>query len=43
MELQQRGITADHYHADMDANVREKVHMRYVIVLANEILIHMRS
>ncbi|KAF5208288.1 Atp-dependent dna helicase [Thalictrum thalictroides] len=27
-ELRQKGISADHYHADMDAASREKVHMR---------------
>ena len=27
-ELRERGISADYYHADMDANAREKVHMR---------------
>ncbi|XP_057448782.1 ATP-dependent DNA helicase Q-like 2 [Lotus japonicus] len=28
-ELRERGISADHYHADMDVNAREKVHMRW--------------
>ncbi|PIA33637.1 hypothetical protein AQUCO_04100214v1 [Aquilegia coerulea] len=28
-ELRQKGISADHYHADMDAACREKVHMRW--------------
>ncbi|XP_044502444.1 ATP-dependent DNA helicase Q-like 2 isoform X2 [Mangifera indica] len=28
-ELRERGISADYYHADMDVNVREKVHMRW--------------
>ncbi|KAL5581317.1 hypothetical protein UlMin_013759 [Ulmus minor] len=28
-ELRERGISADFYHADMDANAREKVHMRW--------------
>ncbi|XP_024995998.1 mediator of RNA polymerase II transcription subunit 34 isoform X3 [Cynara cardunculus var. scolymus] len=28
-ELRERGVSADHYHADMDVNVREKVHMRW--------------
>lgn len=28
-ELQQRGIKADFYHADMDVRVRENVHMRW--------------
>ncbi|KAK7855456.1 mediator of rna polymerase ii transcription subunit 34 [Quercus suber] len=28
-ELRERGISADYYHADMDANAREKVHMRW--------------
>ncbi|XP_004512366.1 ATP-dependent DNA helicase Q-like 2 [Cicer arietinum] len=28
-ELRERGISADHYHADMDVNNREKVHMRW--------------
>ncbi|CAA7061241.1 unnamed protein product [Microthlaspi erraticum] len=28
-DLRQRGISADYYHADMDVNVREKVHMRW--------------
>ncbi|KAI3848093.1 hypothetical protein MKX03_035762 [Papaver bracteatum] len=28
-ELRQRGISADYYHADMDVNAREKVHMRW--------------
>lgn len=28
-ELCQRGVSADHYHADMDVNAREKVHMRW--------------
>ena len=27
-ELRERGISADYYHADMDVNAREKVHMR---------------
>ena len=27
-ELRERGIAADYYHADMDVNAREKVHMR---------------
>ncbi|KAJ9537359.1 hypothetical protein OSB04_030092 [Centaurea solstitialis] len=27
-ELRERGVSADHYHADMDVNLREKVHMR---------------
>ncbi|KAM6550420.1 hypothetical protein CsatB_000228 [Cannabis sativa] len=28
-ELRTRGISADYYHADMDANAREKVHTRW--------------
>ncbi|KAF2308872.1 hypothetical protein GH714_022416 [Hevea brasiliensis] len=28
-ELRERGISADYYHADMDVNSREKVHMRW--------------
>ncbi|KAJ8774262.1 hypothetical protein K2173_009693 [Erythroxylum novogranatense] len=28
-ELRARGISADYYHADMDVNAREKVHMRW--------------
>ncbi|KAI4327946.1 hypothetical protein L6164_020350 [Bauhinia variegata] len=28
-ELRERGILADYYHADMDVNSREKVHMRW--------------
>ncbi|XP_073131847.1 ATP-dependent DNA helicase Q-like 2 isoform X2 [Henckelia pumila] len=28
-ELQDRGISADFYHADMDVHAREKVHMRW--------------
>ncbi|KAI3918423.1 hypothetical protein MKX01_041743 [Papaver californicum] len=28
-ELRQRGISTDYYHADMDVNAREKVHMRW--------------
>lgn len=28
-DLRERGISADYYHADMDANMREKVHMRW--------------
>ncbi|KAA8528189.1 hypothetical protein F0562_035560 [Nyssa sinensis] len=28
-ELRERGISADYYHADMDANAREKVHLRW--------------
>ncbi|KAK9095662.1 hypothetical protein Scep_027131 [Stephania cephalantha] len=28
-ELRQCGISADYYHADMDVNAREKVHMRW--------------
>ncbi|CAA0814930.1 Mediator of RNA polymerase II transcription subunit 34 [Striga hermonthica] len=28
-ELRERGILADYYHADMDVNARERVHMRY--------------
>ncbi|KAI6706847.1 hypothetical protein NL676_009809 [Syzygium grande] len=28
-ELRDRGISADHYHADMDVNAREKVHLRW--------------
>ncbi|KAI3692271.1 hypothetical protein L6452_32085 [Arctium lappa] len=28
-ELRERGVSADHYHADMDVNFREKVHMRW--------------
>ncbi|XP_062146519.1 ATP-dependent DNA helicase Q-like 2 isoform X1 [Alnus glutinosa] len=28
-ELRERGILADYYHADMDVNAREKVHMRW--------------
>lgn len=28
-ELRDRGISADYYHADMDVNSREKVHMRW--------------
>ncbi|XP_031738251.1 mediator of RNA polymerase II transcription subunit 34 isoform X3 [Cucumis sativus] len=28
-ELRLRGISADHYHADMDSVAREKVHMRW--------------
>lgn len=27
-ELSERGVSADYYHADMDANAREGVHMR---------------
>ena len=27
-ELRERGISADYYHADMDVNAREKVHIR---------------
>ncbi|KAI3709790.1 hypothetical protein L2E82_39556 [Cichorium intybus] len=27
-ELRERGVSADHYHAYMDVNAREKVHMR---------------
>lgn len=27
-ELRERGISADYYHADMDVNARQKVHMR---------------
>lgn len=30
-ELRQRGISAEHYHADMDAKTRERVHIRYAI------------
>ncbi|OEL16729.1 Mediator of RNA polymerase II transcription subunit 34, partial [Dichanthelium oligosanthes] len=29
-ELCDRGISAEHYHADMDIVAREKIHMRYV-------------
>jgi len=29
-ELCDRGISAEHYHADMDIIAREKIHMRYV-------------
>ncbi|XP_028795868.1 mediator of RNA polymerase II transcription subunit 34 isoform X2 [Neltuma alba] len=29
MELRERGISADYYHADMDVHAREKVHMRW--------------
>ncbi|XP_063942177.1 ATP-dependent DNA helicase Q-like 2 isoform X2 [Daucus carota subsp. sativus] len=29
MELRGKGISADYYHADMEANSREKVHMRW--------------
>ncbi|KAK4261552.1 hypothetical protein QN277_004532 [Acacia crassicarpa] len=29
MELRERGISADYYHADMDIHAREKVHMRW--------------
>ncbi|KAF9685629.1 hypothetical protein SADUNF_Sadunf03G0074400 [Salix dunnii] len=45
-ELRERGIAADYYHADMDVNAREKVHMRWsknklqVIVGTVEIYIH---
>ncbi|XP_069144291.1 ATP-dependent DNA helicase Q-like 2 isoform X3 [Solanum lycopersicum] len=28
-ELRERGISADHYHADMDVNARERVHLRW--------------
>ncbi|KAF8024373.1 hypothetical protein BT93_F1530 [Corymbia citriodora subsp. variegata] len=28
-ELRDRGISADYYHADMDVNAREKVHLRW--------------
>ncbi|KAH9320595.1 hypothetical protein KI387_015234, partial [Taxus chinensis] len=28
-ELRQRGISADHYHADMDTKTRERVHLRW--------------
>lgn len=28
-ELRERGVSADHYHADMDVSAREKVHMRW--------------
>ncbi|XP_057965897.1 ATP-dependent DNA helicase Q-like 2 isoform X3 [Malania oleifera] len=28
-ELRERGISADYYHADMDVNAREKVHLRW--------------
>ncbi|XP_020236207.1 mediator of RNA polymerase II transcription subunit 34 [Cajanus cajan] len=28
-ELRERGVSADYYHADMDVNFREKVHMRW--------------
>ncbi|KAL0854615.1 hypothetical protein Bca101_059767 [Brassica carinata] len=28
-ELRERGISADYYHAEMDVNMREKVHMRW--------------
>ncbi|XP_038979711.1 ATP-dependent DNA helicase Q-like 2 isoform X4 [Phoenix dactylifera] len=28
-ELQERGISADYYHADMDVTAREKVHLRW--------------
>ncbi|CAH1416155.1 unnamed protein product [Lactuca virosa] len=28
-ELRERGVSANHYHADMDVNAREKVHMRW--------------
>ncbi|XP_059441357.1 ATP-dependent DNA helicase Q-like 2 isoform X3 [Corylus avellana] len=28
-ELRERGISADYYHADMDVNARQKVHMRW--------------
>ncbi|XP_075109311.1 ATP-dependent DNA helicase Q-like 2 isoform X3 [Nicotiana tabacum] len=28
-ELRERGISTDHYHADMDVNAREKVHLRW--------------
>ncbi|XP_057821412.1 ATP-dependent DNA helicase Q-like 2 isoform X2 [Cryptomeria japonica] len=28
-ELRQRGISAEHYHADMDAKTRERVHIRW--------------
>ncbi|KAL3498149.1 hypothetical protein ACH5RR_040881 [Cinchona calisaya] len=28
-ELRARGISADYYHADMDVNAREKVHLRW--------------
>ncbi|KAK7252557.1 hypothetical protein RIF29_36597 [Crotalaria pallida] len=28
-ELRDRGVSADYYHADMDVNAREKVHMRW--------------
>lgn len=27
--MRERGVSADHYHADMDVNVREKTHMRW--------------
>jgi len=29
-ELRDRGVSAEHYHADMDIVAREKIHMRYV-------------
>ncbi|CAH2034723.1 unnamed protein product [Thlaspi arvense] len=28
-DLRERGISADYYHAEMDVNMREKVHMRW--------------
>ncbi|XP_034709082.1 ATP-dependent DNA helicase Q-like 2 isoform X2 [Vitis riparia] len=28
-ELRERGISADYYHADMDVNARERVHLRW--------------
>ncbi|PHT58748.1 hypothetical protein CQW23_01111 [Capsicum baccatum] len=28
LELREREISADHYHADMDVNARERVHLR---------------
>ncbi|KAJ6933302.1 hypothetical protein NC651_008647 [Populus alba x Populus x berolinensis] len=45
-ELRERGIAADYYHADMDVNAREKVHMGWsknklqVIVGTVEIYLH---
>ncbi|KAM3397481.1 ATP-dependent DNA helicase Q-like 2 [Capsicum galapagoense] len=29
LELREREISADHYHADMDVNARERVHLRW--------------
>ncbi|KAF7809387.1 Mediator of RNA polymerase II transcription subunit 34 [Senna tora] len=34
-ELRERGISSDHYHADMDVHAREKVHMRSCLAVLN--------